>query len=339
MKNKIIPILFLFLFFKTPAQENDFAVLFYNAENLFDWKDDPHTNDNEFTPEGDRHWTYKRFQQKMNNTSKALLGALGWDIPLIIGFCEIENRQVLEQMIEKTALHTVSFRIIHKESTDPRGIDVALLYNSEIFYPLQYEYFPFVNADGSIRQTREILYTSGIVADGDTLHLFINHWPSRYSGLLETRPLRNRAATLLRQKVDSVFQQQKEAKIIIIGDFNDQPTDASILDYLNTAKPGSNFGSDKLYNLSTSWMQAGMGTLKYQSQWFIFDQIIVSGALLNAENGLYTEPEWASIFSAGFLLEDDKIHGGLKPSRTYTGFRYNGGFGDHLPVKLRLRLH
>jgi len=336
MRNKFIFVLFLFFFFKTPGQNPGYAILFYNTENLFDLKDDPHKNDNEFTPEGDRHWTYNRFRHKITNTSKALLGAAGWDVPVLIGLCEIENRYVLEQLIDSTALGERNFRIIHKESPDPRGIDVAMLYNSDIFYPLKYEYFPFINEDGSIRETREIMYVVGIINKSDTVHVFVNHWPSRYSGLLETRSLRNRAANLLRQKVDSLFQKNASPGIIIMGDFNDQPTDASLLEHLKAENLSSIIHPEKLYNLSTNWMQADKGTLKYQSQWFVFDQIIVSGALLNAKSGLFTESDWASIYFGSFLLEEDQTHGGMKPYRTYVGYRYNGGFADHLPVKLRL---
>lgn len=337
MNNKLILILFLFFFFKTPAQNTDYAVVFYNAENLFDWKDDPKTNDDEFTPGGDRHWTYKRFQHKIQNTSKTLMGAVGWDVPVLIGLCEVENRYVLEKLIDETALKSKAYKIIHKESPDGRGIDVAMLYNAEVFYPLEYDYFPLLNEDGSIRETREILYVKGVIANADTIHVFMNHWPSRYSGLLETRPLRNKAAVTLRQKVDAVFLKNPKAKIIVMGDFNDQPQDESIRDYLKADSFTKTVAAKKLYNLSVNWLQPDKGTLKYQSQWFVFDQVIVSGALINAEEGVFTQPDWAEVYNESFLLEADQTYGGLKPSRTYIGYRYNGGFGDHLPVKLTLR--
>lgn len=330
-KSKLLFLFFLFCSIFSPAQDQKYAVIFYNTENLFDWKDDPLTQDDEFTPEGDRHWTYSKFQQKIDNTAKVILNAAEWDVPAIIGLCEIENRDVLERLTNTTVLKNIPFKIIHKESTDPRGIDVAMLYNLNVFYPLSYEYIPFTATDGSTRKTREILYVSGILAEQDTVHMFMNHWPSRYSGLLETRPLRNRAADILRQKIESVLKINPQAKIIVMGDFNDQPSDESLEKHLvSKMKAGS------LINLSTEWLTADIGTLKYQSQWFVFDQIIISSGLLNTDAGTYTKSTWAKIINSGFLLEPDDRYGGLKPFRTYIGYRYNGGFGDHLPVKLQL---
>lgn len=331
MRSKFCILAILFLFGSASAQDTGLSVIFYNAENFFDWKNDSLTRDDEFTPEGERHWTFNRFTERANATAKALIGAAGWDTPALIGLCEIENRFVLTRLIQDTPLQKYPFKIIHKDSPDARGIDVALLYNADVFFPITYEYFPLRNADGSVRKTREILHVSGVLANSDTLHVLLNHWPSRYSGVLETRPLRNAAADFLRQKVDSIMYVQPEAKLVIMGDFNDQPTDESIAQFL--LRPGEN---EPLVNLSELWQQAGSGTLKYQSQWYVFDQIIVSRALLEAKTGLCTEASQARIVRSDFLLEPDERHGGVKPFRTYIGYRYNGGFGDHLPVTLQL---
>ena len=334
MRSSIVFLLFLFTFSIVAAQDSKFAVVFYNAENFFDWKNDPKTKDDEFTPDGERHWTFNRFTKRANATAKALIGAVGWDTPALIGLCEVENRFVLEYLLKNTALNKFPYKIIHKDSPDARGIDVSLLYNPEVFFPLNYTYFPLRNEDGSVRETREVLHVSGILAGSDTLHVFVNHWPSRYSGMLETRPLRIAAARLVRQKADSLLLRNPDAKLVIMGDFNDQPNNESIAMHLK--------GSDEnggLLNLSESWMSADSGTLKYQSQWYVFDQILVSRGLMEADSGMYSQPSWASIARLGFLLEADERYGGLKPFRTYVGFRYNGGFGDHLPVKLQLDIH
>jgi endonuclease/exonuclease/phosphatase family metal-dependent hydrolase len=337
MRNNLIFLLFILLYFEPQAQKNNgFSVVFYNAENLFDWKNDPIKSDDEFTPEGDRHWTSNRFYTRINNTAKVLISANEWDKPAIIGLCEIENREVIERLAGETPLKRFSYKIIHKESPDPRGIDVAMLYNPDVFYPINYDYIPLRNDDGSVRQTREILYASGVLEKTDTVHIFINHWPSRYSGLLKTRPLRNRAATLLRQQVDSIFQLNAAAKIIIIGDFNDQPNDKSLQKHLGAKIPGKEIIPKTLYNLSQQWVTKGEGTLKYQSQWFVFDQVIVSSGLLSSGSGIYTKPEWAKVVNFEFLFEADERYGGRKLKRTYIGYRYNGGFSDHLPVKLKL---
>ncbi len=341
LKTSCVCILSLFLFLNTSAQTqaNEFILLFYNVENLFDVQNDPMTNDDEFTPEGERHWTFKRLQRKLLNTSRAIIASAGWKMPAIIALCEIENKYVLEELRNKTPLKFTPYKIIHKESPDFRGIDVALLYNTEEFYPLAYEYLPLKDKNGNIRYSREILYVTGIIGGLDTLHIFVNHWPSRYSGVMETRELRNEAAKLLRTHIDQILSLNDRAKIVVLGDFNDQPHDESISKFL-TAKPVTEKTSVKeLYNLSTLWAGLYSGTLKYQWQWYTFDQVMVSGGLLNAHNGLYTSPEWAGVSTLPFLFEEDRTYGGKKLSRTYNGYHYNGGFSDHLPIWLKLQTH
>lgn len=313
--------------------------MFYNVENMFDVRNDSLTNDDEFTPEGERHWTNKRLNKKLLNTSKVVLSASGWSAPTLVALCEIENRYVLERLRKDTPLKSIPYKIIHKESPDSRGIDVALLYNAEQFYPLEYEYYPLTDKNGSIRYSREILYVSGIVGGVDTLHVFVNHWPSRYSGVMETRELRNGAARLLRHKIDLLFAKNTNSKIVVLGDFNDQPSDDSLVKYLRARPNGDNLLSSELYNLSNEWLQLDYGTLKYQSQWFVFDQIIVSGGLLNSRKGIYAKQEWASICNLPFLYERDAKYGGKKPLRTYVGYKYNGGFSDHFPLLLKLQSH
>ncbi|MCD6354074.1 MAG: hypothetical protein J7L95_00850 [Prolixibacteraceae bacterium] len=332
----------LLLFFSLTAlsqeKTNYFSLLFYNTENLFDLKDDPKTNDDEFTPGGDRHWTYKRFNHKILNISKVILGASGWTPPAVVGLCEVENRWVLEQLVNKTPLKAVGYKIIHKESPDHRGIDVALLFNPKQFTPVKYNYYPLELTNGTILKTREILYVLGVTNKGDTLHLFFNHWPSRYSGLLETRPLRNRAAFILKQKVNDLMVKYKSPKIIIMGDFNDQPTDESISKVLQAAPVSSGSSTGQLYNLSLSREKAGLGTIKYKSQWSVFDQVIVSGAILQkSADGLWAKPVDASILQMPFLFEKDEKWGGKRLKRNYIGFSYNGGFSDHLPILLKLK--
>jgi len=341
MKSKLFVIcFFLFLIIQSPGQERkSYAVIFYNTENLFDWTDDPCVNDDEFTPEGERHWTYKRFQQKISNLSKSIIASAGWDQLAIIGLAEVENRFVLEEMLSKTALKNYPLRIIHKESPDPRGIDVAMLYNAELFFPLQYEYCPLLNAEGEVQKTREILYVKGKLKDSeDTLHIFMNHWPSRFSGLLETKELRNQAAALLKQKCDSLLQINEEAVIIILGDFNDQPQDESIRQFLHAESIPEKVQPKKLYNLSTNWGDQGRGSLKYQSQWFVFDQTIVSAPLIEPKAEESVRVSQAEIVNATFLFEPDERYGGERMNRTYYGYEYKGGFSDHLPVKLTLEI-
>ena len=333
-----IIVLFILLTFPSFSQDNSdkISILFYNVENLFGTKDNPISEDNEFTPRGDRHWTTKKLNSKLSHISKVVLSAAGWTPPTVVALCEIENRYILEQLISTTPLKSESYKIIHKESPDHRGIDVAFLYDKNKFNPIKYDYFPLKDKRDSIMRTREILYVSGVINGRDTIHFFINHWPSRYSGLLETQSSRNIAAKLLRQKTDEVFQKYKSPKIIIMGDFNDQPTDESLTVFLKAKEIKGEIKNGVLYNLSYNWLKEKRGTLKYQSQWSVFDQIIVSGELLNATNGWGTKPGDATIVNHSFLFVKDEKYGGEKPNRTYYGYSYKGGFSDHLPVLLRL---
>lgn len=344
-KNNVL--LFCLLFFisgKAISQQNtlEASILFYNVENFFDIYDNPETNDDEFTPHGDRRWTYKRFTKKSQDISKVILSASGWNPPELVALCEIENLYVLERLTNATPLKSFSYKIIHKESPDFRGIDVALLYNANKFYPLEYKYIPLQLENDSVLNSREILYVSGILGDTDTMHIFANHWPSRYSGLLESQSYRNLAAQTLRTETELLQKKHHNPKIIIVGDFNDQPVDESISVHLGAIKYSEtniNIADNQIFNLSFGWMNKEPGTMKFQSQWSVFDQIMVSGNLLNTDNKLYTHPDWAKIVHLPFLLKKDERYGGLKPHRTYSGFRYAGGFSDHLPVILKIQIN
>lgn len=339
MKNKFL-FIFCFLFvvvnhLSAQQNNNSYSLLFYNVENLFDTRNNPQTDDDNFTPEGELHWTHKRLNTKLLNLSKVILSSSGWSSPDIVVLAEIENRFVLEKLVRDTPLKSIPYRIIHKESPDKRGIDMALLYNSENFNPIIYENYPLTINNDTL-DSREILYVSGTINGGDTIHVFGNHWPSRYSGLLETKPLRKVAAELVKNKVDELNKVYNNPKIVVLGDFNDNPNDDSMVEVLNAKKVERNINDNQLYNLFYDIERASQGTLKYQSQWFVFDQIIVSGSLLNAESGIFTKPENAKIVKLPFLLENDKKYGGQKPFRTYYGYSYQGGFSDHLPILLQL---
>jgi hypothetical protein len=341
MENKFLFVFLIFICFtqKSFSQQNtgDFSMLFYNVENLFDILDNPETDDDNFTSNGELHWTSKRFSSKVLNISKVILSASGWNVPEIMVFCEIENRTVLERLIKDTPLKTIPYKIIHKDSPDQRGIDIALIYNSKNFVPLEYNYYPLI-INGNKLNTREILYVSGILGGKDTIHIFGNHWPSRYSGLMETKSLRKAAAILLRTKVDEINEKYQSPKILIVGDFNDNPEDESISEVLMAKKVELPVVETQLYNLFFEKQRISSGSLKFQSQWFIFDQIIISGSILSTNSGIYTKPENAKILVLPFLLEDDLKFGGKKPFRTYNGFSYNGGFSDHLPILLQLNI-
>ncbi len=341
MKNRFFLSFTAFLIFTVQIhaqnRPDNFSVLFYNAENLFDTRDDPVTIDEEFTPGGDRRWTYSKLKDKLLNISKVILNASGWEPPQLIALCEVENRNVLEKLLNDTPLQAFPYNIIHKESPDERGIDVAFLYNEDDFYPLNYQYYPLKNEQDSVEETREILYVSGILNETDTLHFFVNHWPSRYGGLMETQSLRNLAAQTLRNLYDTLQQNLSNPKVVIVGDFNDQPQDESIARVLITRGAEEKFGFTDIVNLSEKWTNEEIGTIKYRSQWSVFDQVMVSGSLLLEDKGFITDSQMAQIVKLPFLLEKDERYGGIKTNRTFIGYRYNGGFSDHLPVLLRLK--
>ena len=313
-----------------------FRIVFYNVENLFDTINEPGKNDDAFTPSGDRRWNSYRLDNKLNNLYKALAAAGEWELPSIIGLCEVENSYVLEMLISKTGLRDSGYDIIHRNSADSRGIDVAVLYRTDDFIVLDTLFkvirFPF----DSLATTRDILYIKGIAGVSDTVHFFINHWTSRWGGQAATEPYRNYTAYVLRTLADSVFNVNPRASIVIMGDFNDEPEDLSLKKYLDAGFDYDHPFPGELYNLSYGKKGQGRGTLKFQGEWFLFDQFIVSGSLLDGGEGLRTCPQSAKIFSAGFLMVPDNTWFGYKPFRTYEGFRHTGGFSDHLPVVLDL---
>ena len=313
------------------SSQQSVRFLFYNTENFFDPFDDSLTYDDEFLPQGIRHWTYRRFQQKLSHLYKVIMAAGDLDPPAMIGLCEVENRWVLNQLVYETPLIKYEYKIIHKDSPDPRGIDVAFLYLPEIFYPVQANWLNIKGLKSDDEPTRDILYIKGTVYGEDTIHLFVNHWPSRWLGRLETEHKRIAASRILRKSVDSLFLSNPRAGIIIAGDLNDEPEDYSILEVLKANTEYIRIQDTDLYNLTAHIIGRAEGTYKYRGIWSFYDQIIVSGSLLNNETGLVLQ-DGIKIFSPGFLLEEDDNYLGKKPYRTFEGYKYREGFSDHLPV-------
>jgi len=327
----LLPPLFLSAQDLLPAKELN--ILFYNTENFFDIADDSLTLDEEFLPEGSRFWNKKRFEKKRNDIAKVILASCEYQAPAIIGLAEVENRYVLEKLTGEGPLAPFRYGIIHKDSPDERGIDIGLLYRPDMVRPFRYTCIPLKDEQGQLMQTREILYTGFVVASGDTLHVFFSHWPSRYSGQAETEPERMIAALTLRQAVSRLFLSEGSPKIVIMGDFNDQPQNKSLTIGLEAKVQNDPGKPDEIVNLSAAW--GPRGTLKFRQSWQIFDQIMVSDFVLNGDR-LHTQPDWAMIVSMPFLLEPDPNFKGKRLFRTYQGYRYHGGISDHLPVRLKL---
>jgi len=315
----------------------DYRILFYNVENLFDIKDDSLKNDAEFLPRGGKYWTWKKYQDKCFKISKVIMAAGGWELPDIIGLCEIENRSTLHGILNMSHLKKAAYEIIHRESPDHRGIDVALIYQPERFTPIDTSYLQLIYPDATKSTTREILYVKGKTHTEDTLHLFVNHWPSRWGGQLESEQKRMAAAQVLRNKLDTIFKRESKAKIIIMGDFNDYPNNKSISQILKARLPLANFQEQELYNLAALLeKRSTIASHKYQGKWGMLDQFIISGALMNANGILQCQPKDMHLFAPNYLLESDESYMGKRPFRTYIGYKYHGGFSDHLPIYLDL---
>jgi len=317
------------VFSQNPQIENKgIRVMFYNVENLFHPSNDSVKNDDEFTPKGTRYWSYRRYNDKLRNIAKTAIAVGEWDAPAVIGLCEIENIQCLNDLIYNSPLKNYGYKILHYECGDKRGIDVALLYRPELFKLIDSE--PYVLKFGpNSRPTRDILYAKGIVNKTDTLHLFINHWPSRYGGQLATAPKREKAAEVLKSKYDSLLALNPLANIIALGDFNDHPDDVSMKDILKAKKDTVNLEIDDLVNSMWQFELTG-GTHKYQHVWGVLDQVILSQNLVFSKHNLFASLSTTHIFKAEWLLEKDDV--GTKLNRTYNGFKYHGGYSDHLPI-------
>ncbi|MCX7953919.1 MAG: hypothetical protein N3A01_01870 [Bacteroidales bacterium] len=346
---KIFLFVFFFLTFFCSLSQNNrntkqnigergyLRIVSYNVENYFDPFNDSLKNDDEFTPEGARHWTWEKYKNKQKKIYKVLTAIGEWEMPEIVGLCEVENRFVLEDLIKSTPMKWNNYDFIHYESPDNRGIDVALLYRKDKFKVLESKYYRIIFPWDTTRKTRDILYVKGITSFDDTLFIFMNHWPSRLSGQAETEKNRIFVARILRQAVDSIFNSNIFAKIIIMGDFNDEPDNTSITEELKALKDISIPWQGQLYNLSWALKEKGKGSIKFQGQWGLIDQIIVSGSLLMNSSNLYTTPNDIHIFDADFLTEPDEAFVGFKPFRTFIGYKYNDGFSDHYPIYIDLR--
>ena len=309
-----------------------FLISFYNVENLFDTRDDPRKQDNTFTPEGKHHWSKFRFFNKLSSLSQVIrsIGQGMHKVPDIIGLAEVENRYVLEQLIRQDALVKYDYKIIHKDSPDRRGIDVALLYRKSAFDLITYCTIPIISPKV---KTRDILYVVGVMRQsGDTLHTFVNHFPSRWGGKRQSESKRVFVATKLKEEVSWCFKKYPKAKIAIIGDFNDTPEDVSVRKVLGAVplkedEEGVAF-FDSLVNISRD--KKILGSYIYRGKWQQLDQIIISDHLLRAYDIRFYNVSFPMLF------DYDKRKSLKAIRRTYKGFRYLGGVSDHLPVCLRL---
>ncbi len=310
------------------------SVGFYNLENLFDTVDNEN-NDSEYLPNGANKWGSMKYNSKLKRMSYAI-SQIGIDqTPLglaILGVSEIENRGVLEDLVKQPAIANRSYQIVHYDSPDKRGVDVGLLYNPRLFTVTNSKSYRLKTDDENFF-TRDQLMVSGYLM-GEKIHIIVNHWPSRSGGEERSRPKRNAAAGLTRSIVDSLYKIEPKAKIIVMGDLNDDPYNESCAVILGAKKNAEDVKAGDLYNVFWKTLETGTGSLSYNDQWNIFDQIILSNELTHGDKKEMRL--WKSeIFYRNFLIQQEGRYKGT-PLRTHSGGVWMDGYSDHLPTLIYL---
>jgi predicted extracellular nuclease len=331
-----IPCLLYAVFFLTfiplYSQNDQFTIVFYNVENLFDTINNQGEKDIEFTPQSEKNWNSEKYFKKLDDIARVLCSVFSDDLPDIAGLAEIENLKVLEDLLKRQPLAKVNYGIVHKDSNDPRGIDVALLYKKNRFTVTSHKAIEVIFPFDSAFKTRDILQVTGTAPDGKSLHIFVNHWVSRTGGIRKTEPGRMHSAVALRRNIDLLLTKDNESRIVVIGDFNDEPTNQSIMHILQATNKRKNTTPGDLYNLFYDYHNLDIGgSYYYQNSWIMPDHIIISRNLLNRK-GLYScSYDSGKVYKADWMLIHNK-EGISVPWHTYGGNAYLGGVSDHLPV-------
>lgn len=336
---------FLRLHGQTEKDTLSFRVVSYNVENLFDCRHDTLKNDYEFLPDGIRHWNYTKYKKKLDAIARVITAVGGWTPPALVALCEVENDSVLRDLTQRSVLREAGYRYVMTDSPDQRGIDVALLYQRDMFKLLGHQNIPILNTSKQkgFRPTRDILHVTGLLLNKDTLDILVTHLPSRSGGAKESEPYRLLVARQLKSTADSICLHRHHPQILIMGDFNDYPDNKSVREVMAAKAPPQDINTlqpQSLYHLLArkSATRKHFGSYKYQGEWGLLDHIIVSGTLLQPAAGLYTNEDKAGIFCLPFLLTEDKKYGGKQPFRTFYGMKYQAGYSDHLPVWAEFRL-
>jgi len=290
-----------------------------NCENLFDCQHDSLKQDTEWLPASVRKWTPDRYWRKVNSIGQEIISCSEQSLPDLVALVEVENDSVLRDLTRRSLLHNAGYDFLMTQSPDVRGIDVALLYQPFSFRPICYDNLDVQPLEG-MRPTRDSLYVQGETASGDTLHVFVVHAPSRFGGEKATRPNRR---IVMERIIGAIRLLPPDAKVVVVGDFNDYADSSSLL-FLE---------EQGLHNVTkdANGTNGAKGTYRYEGCWQSIDHVLVSRALRDSVVQTY-------INDAPFLLEEDKKYGGVKPFRTYNGYRYQRGFSDHLPLLVRFRL-
>lgn len=318
------------------AQKN-ITIMFYNVENFFDVKDDPKIQDEEYLPGSELNWDEKKYENKIRHTAQVIDSSVaGAGLPDIVGFCEIENVQVIKDLVNKSQLKTRSYSALCSTGQDTRGINVGFIYDKNLFDLVSSQELNAVDPSNSNKKTRNVLLvTLKFKNTAETLHVFVNHWPSRRDGEEESEPRRVHAAKVVRNKIDELQKQSPKCKIIVMGDLNDTPVDKSIFTTLK-ANGSPKKGTNELLNPFYKFEKAGEGTHYDRGEWSVFDNIILSQDLMSGP-GLNFKSGNAFILKKDFLLFKNHKTGEEKPNRTYGGDnKYFNGYSDHLAVYVKL---
>jgi hypothetical protein len=311
------------------------TVAFYNIENLFDTEDDPTIDDEEFLPTGKNKWDADRYQHKLDNMAKVIDKLGDEDGPEILGVCEVENKKVMQDLIATETLKGKNYDIVHVNSPDARGIDVGFFYKKDVFTYVSHAALRVSFDDEPDFKTRDILMVKGLLKE-DTVFFFVNHWPSRRGGERSIAK-RKGAAQKARSIIDSVLAKNPNAKMLLMGDFNDEPADVSVSETLNASTDADNLKDKQLFNAMGELKKAGKGSHQHSKEWNMLDQIIVTQGFLKGKGkGMKIIKESASIYDAEFLKERNEKYKGA-PYRTFAGAKYLGGYSDHFPVYIHLK--
>jgi len=338
--NKLILSLIISLFlissFYGQAQNYQISAIgFYNLENLFDTIDSPNVRDAEFLPNSAKHWNSERYYYKLDHMAKVLSEIATDKTPAglaAFGISEVENIGVIEDLINRPALKDRHLKIVHYDSPDRRGIDVALVYRPDYFTVTNSASVRLHTGDTNFI-TRDQLVVTGLLL-GEEVHFIVNHWPSRSGGEKRSRPKRNAAAQLSRHLADSLLAIDPNAKVMIMGDLNDDPTNLSVAKYVKGTDDKSKLNDGYFYNPFLTLYKKGIGSLAYRDSWNLFDQIILTPALMSENKSTWTYFR-AHIFKKPYMINQEGRYKGY-PKRSFVGNKFQGGYSDHLPVYIYL---
>ncbi len=333
-KTILVTVLSLFTLtaFSQTKQYKVACVAFYNLENLFDTIIDLNPEkilQEDFTPNGPKQWNTEKYYQKLDNMAR-VISDIGTDFSptgaAIVGVSEVENRLVLEDLVKRPAIASRNYKIVHFDSPDERGIDVALLYQPSVFKVINSSAHSIVLPKNNY--TRDLLVVKGIL-DNEEMYFMVDHWPSRGGGQKRSAPLRNAVAEHDRGIIDSILEINPNAKIVFMGDLNDDPIDESVEKYLNANGNIKKLKEGQLYNTMYKKFKNGIGTLAYQNNWNLFDQIIITQSFLNKDKSTFQFHK-SYIYNKKYLVEKEGNFKGY-PLRTYSFGEYRGGYSDHFP--------